>query len=295
VGAWRVKAVSAGATGEKLQSLQGTAGFFDAAMVEFFADLEGGGEATAGELALAEALVSDAAPVQAVGFAPGVLAIGMFGAVERLAGVLQGALGFAGGEQGFGEREAKVDGEFPEAAGVGEEDAGFGFFDRLGVVAEVALEFAGGMEAAELEFDFAGVVGKGAGVFQMMRGLSRVVGDKQPGEEGVAATKSIVVTGEGRENPVALCLGQCSGPIASKEIPLSLPDAGNIPASVESLKLLEVGCSSLEGSQGEVRGCSIAKSSDDLRDILRPGGKRNRTLRMLQGARELPGIQFELR
>ena len=122
-------------------------------MAEALAEFEGGGEALAGEFVLAEAEVGDAAEVEAVGFSPGVLAVGVFGAVERVAGVLEGFAWVAGGEVGFGEGEAEVDGEFSEAAGVGEEDAGFGFGDGLGEIAEVAVEFAGGVEAAELEFD----------------------------------------------------------------------------------------------------------------------------------------------
>ncbi len=100
-----------------------------------------------------EAEVGEAAKVEAVGFSPGVLAVGCFGAVERVAGVLEGFVGVAGGEVGFGEGEAEVDGEFSEAAGVGEEDAGFGFGDGLGEIVNVAVEFAGGVEAAELEVD----------------------------------------------------------------------------------------------------------------------------------------------
>jgi hypothetical protein len=102
-----------------------------------------------------EAEMSDTAEVEAVGFSPGVLAVWRFRAVERVAGVLESFVGVAGGEVGFGKGEAKVDGEFSESAGVGEQDASFGFGDGSGEIAEVAVEFAGAVEAAELEFDVA--------------------------------------------------------------------------------------------------------------------------------------------
>src|SRR5450432_1774445 len=104
--------------------------------------------------------MSDAAEVEAVGFSPGVLAVGCFRAVECVAGVLEGFVGVAGGEVSFGQGEAEVYGVFSEAACVGEEDAGVGFGDGLGEIAEVTVEFGGGVEAAELEFDVARVVGE---------------------------------------------------------------------------------------------------------------------------------------
>jgi hypothetical protein len=66
-----------------------------------------------------EAQVGEAAEVESVGTAPGVLAILLFGAVECVAGILKGFLRIPGSEEGFGEGEAEVDGEFSEAAGVG--------------------------------------------------------------------------------------------------------------------------------------------------------------------------------
>jgi hypothetical protein len=83
--------------------VEGAAGFFDAAVAEALADFEGGGEALAGEFVFAEPEVSDAAEVEAVGFPPGVLAVGRFRAVERVAGVLESFVGVGGGEVGFGE------------------------------------------------------------------------------------------------------------------------------------------------------------------------------------------------
>ena len=108
--------------------------------------------------------MGDAAEVQAIGLSPSILAIRMFGAVEPGAGIMQGLAGVAGGEVRFGEGQAEVDREFSEAASVRQQDASFGFRDGLRVIAEVALEFAGGVEAAELEFDGTGAVGEGAGV-----------------------------------------------------------------------------------------------------------------------------------
>lgn len=57
---------------------------------------------------------------------------------ERLAGV-------AGGKVGFGKGQMEVDGVFPETASVRWKDARFGLSDGLAVVAEVAMEFAGGI------------------------------------------------------------------------------------------------------------------------------------------------------
>jgi hypothetical protein len=77
-------------------------------MPEALAEFEGGGEALAGKLVLAEPEVGDAAEVETVGFSPGVLAVGRFRAVERIAGVLEGFAGVARGEECFGESDAEV-------------------------------------------------------------------------------------------------------------------------------------------------------------------------------------------
>src|ERR1022692_2894025 len=146
------------------QAFHGATGFLNPPMPKPLAEFQRSGEALAGQLALAEAQVGDAAEVQAVGLPPGILTIRLFGAVERVAGILQGLTGVAGGEVRFGKGQTEIDGVFPEAAGVRQEDAGFAFRDGLGVIAEVALEFAGGMKAAELKVDVAGAVGEGAGV-----------------------------------------------------------------------------------------------------------------------------------
>jgi hypothetical protein len=156
--------------------VEGATGFIDAAVSEAFAEFEGGGEALAGELAFAKAQVGDAAKVETVGLSPGVLAVRCFRKIEGLAGVLEGFMGVARREVGLGEGEAEVDGVFSEAASVGEEDASFGFGDGLGMIAEVALEFAGGVEAPELEFDLTREAGEGAGVLKMSGGLGRVAG-----------------------------------------------------------------------------------------------------------------------
>ena len=132
-------------------------------MAEFFAKGESGGKALAGEFGFAEAEVGEAAEVETVGLTPGVLAVGFDGEIEGFAGGLKSFLKVAGGEVGFGERDTDIDGVFAKAAAVGEKDAGFAFGDRLGKVAEMAIKFAGGLEAAELEFDFAGFFGECAG------------------------------------------------------------------------------------------------------------------------------------
>ena len=157
------------------------ASLFDAAVAQALADFEGRGEALAGEFLLAEPLVSDAAEVKAIGFSPGVLALGRFRSVERIAGVLEGLMGVSSREVGFGESEAKVDGVFSEAAGVGEEDAGFGFGYRLGEVAEMALEFTGSVEGAKLEFDVSRAIGEGAGILKVLGGLDGIVRNEESG------------------------------------------------------------------------------------------------------------------
>ena len=53
-----------------------------------------------------EPKVSDAAEVQAIGFSPGISAVGCFRAVERVAGVLEGFVGVSGPEVGFGKGQA---------------------------------------------------------------------------------------------------------------------------------------------------------------------------------------------
>jgi hypothetical protein len=136
---------------------EGAAGFGDAAMAEFFAQGESGGEALAGEFDFAKAQLSEAAEVE-------------------------GFWEVAGGEVGFGEGDADVDGVFAEAAGISEEDAGFAFGDGLGETAEVTGEFAGGLEAAELEFDFAGFLGECAGLLQMFCRCRRLINREQASE-----------------------------------------------------------------------------------------------------------------
>jgi len=116
-------------------------------MAQVLAQLESGSEALAGEFGLAEALVGYAAEVQTVGFSPGVLAIGFFREIERFTGVLQRFVRVAHDEASLGEGEPEVDGIFSEAAGVGQEDAGFGFVDGLRVVSEMPLDFAACVEA----------------------------------------------------------------------------------------------------------------------------------------------------
>ena len=196
-------------------------------MAEALAECECGGEALAGEFAFAEAEVGEAAEVETIGLSPGVFAIGVFGAIERVAGVLEGFACVAGGEVRFSEREADVDGVPSEAAGVRQEDAGIGFGDGLGVIAKMLVEFAGRVEAAELEFDYAGAVGEGAGVLKVPRGLGGIVRKEEPGEEGVAPAKSGVVVGTDHPLPVGQRLATCSTPVAAKELALGLPDAVN--------------------------------------------------------------------
>jgi hypothetical protein len=148
--------------------------------------------------------------MEAVGFPPRVLAIGRFRAVERIAGVPEGLAGVARSEERFGESEAEIDGEPSEAAGVGEQDTGFGFGNGLGEIAEMAVQFAGGAEAAELELDVSRMVGEAAGVLKMLGGSGGIVGKEEPGQESVAAAEIGAPVAVDRPLPVGLCLAECS-------------------------------------------------------------------------------------
>ena len=133
--------------------IEGAASFLDSSMAEALAEFEGGGEALAGKLALAEPQVGETAKVETVRLSPGIGAVRFFRAVERVASVLQSFARVACGEQNFGEGEAEVDGVFTEGAGVRQEDAGFGFGNCLRIIRKMQVEFAGRVEAAKLEFD----------------------------------------------------------------------------------------------------------------------------------------------
>jgi hypothetical protein len=87
----------------------------------------------------------------------------------------------AGREEGFGEGDAEVNGEPSEAAGVSEKDAGFGFGDGLAEIVEVTVEFAGGVEAAELESHLSGTVSERAGVLKVLGGLGGIVRQEESG------------------------------------------------------------------------------------------------------------------
>jgi hypothetical protein len=67
-------------------------------VAEFFAKGESGGEALAGEFGFAKAQVGEAAEVETVGLAPGVLAVGFDGEIEGFAGGLKSFLKVAGSE-----------------------------------------------------------------------------------------------------------------------------------------------------------------------------------------------------
>jgi len=128
------------------------------------------------QLPLAEPQMSHAAEVQSIRLSPGILAIRLFGAVERVAGILQGLARIADGEIRFGKGQTNVDGVLPEPASVRQQDAGFAFRDGLRVIAEVALEFAGGVEATELQFGAARAVGEGSGILQVLGSFRWIVG-----------------------------------------------------------------------------------------------------------------------
>ena len=127
----RVLSLCASGTATAVEFREGPAGFGNAAVAEFFAKGESGGEALAGEFGFAKTQVGEAAEVETVGLTPGVLAVGFDGEIEGFAGGLKSFLKVAGGEVSFGERDTDIDGVFAEPASVGEEDAGFAFGDGL--------------------------------------------------------------------------------------------------------------------------------------------------------------------
>lgn len=162
-----------------MNEFQGAAGFVDAAVGEVFAKFEGGGEALECELLFAEAQVGEAAEVETVGLAPGVLAIGLLGFVEGGAGVLKGSLRVSGAEERFGEGDAEVDGVLSEAAGVGQENAFFGIGDGLRQILEMLMQFTSCQETAELKIDVARAVGEGSGAVEVLGGAGGVIGQEK--------------------------------------------------------------------------------------------------------------------
>ena len=135
--------------------------FLGTAVAQALAEFKGGGQTLAGQFALTQADMGEGAEVETIRFSPGVLAIGVSGAVERVAGALEGFVCVACRQVRFSEREADVDGKPSEAAGVRQKDAGIGFSDRPGVIAKALKQLGCCVEAAELEFDHTGAVGEG--------------------------------------------------------------------------------------------------------------------------------------
>lgn len=103
-----------------------------------------------------------------------------------------------------------------------QKDAGLAFCDGLRVIAKVALEFAGGKEVAELEFDVARTVGEGARVLQALGGLGGIAWNQQPGEEGVEVAQIVVPIIPCRDVPVSLRLAECTVPVAAERLALGL-------------------------------------------------------------------------
>ncbi len=196
-------------------------------MTETLAKFEGGGEALAGKLALAEPQVSETAKVETLRLAPCVGAVWFFGAVERVASVLQSFACVAGGEQRLGEGEPEVDREFSEATRVCEEDASLRFGNSLGIIPEMQLKLAGRVEAAELEFDVTRAVGEGTGVVQVLASLGGTFRKEEPGEEGIATAEGILIAVPDRRLPVGFGLTVRPGPVTSKKLALCLQYAGN--------------------------------------------------------------------
>ena len=151
-------------------------------MRETLPQLQRGAQPLPGQFPLTQAKMRDPAEMQPVGLPPRILALGRFGPVESIPGILQRLARFGRGEISLGERDAEIDGEFAEAAGVGEQDASFTFSDGLSEVAEMALKFRGGVEATELEFNVAGAAGEGAGALEVRRGAGGIVGKEKSSE-----------------------------------------------------------------------------------------------------------------
>ena len=78
-------------------------------------------------------------------------------------------------EERFGERKAELDRVFSETASIGQKDAGFGFGNRLRVISQMPVKFAGRVEAAELEIDYAGVAGECTGFLKVLGSLGWIV------------------------------------------------------------------------------------------------------------------------
>ncbi len=87
-----------------MSGIESAARFLCASVAEALAECESGGETLAGEFALTESEVGEAAEVETIGLSPGVFAIRVFGAIERVAGVLEGFSRVAGVEVRFSER-----------------------------------------------------------------------------------------------------------------------------------------------------------------------------------------------
>jgi hypothetical protein len=144
-------------------------------MAQPLAEFECGGETLAGEFAFAEPQVGEPTEVETVGPSPSVLAVGVFRAVERVASVLEGFARVSSREERFGERKAELDRVFSETASIGQKDAGFGFGNRLRVISQMPVKFAGRVEAAELEIDYAGVAGECTGFLKVLGSLGWIV------------------------------------------------------------------------------------------------------------------------
>ncbi len=77
-----------------LEAQEQCAGLLKARMPEALAQRQGGGKALPGQVGLAQRLVTQTAQVQGVGLGPGVLTVGLLGAVERLARAAEGGARF---------------------------------------------------------------------------------------------------------------------------------------------------------------------------------------------------------
>ncbi len=91
----------------------------------------------------------------------------------------------------------------------------------------MAPNFAGGMEAAELEFNGAGAVGEGASISQLLGGLRGIVGYDDQGEAGVTAAGLVAPVAPNRDLTDGSRLTERPGPVPGKELRLSFANAAH--------------------------------------------------------------------
>jgi len=154
------------------------------------------------------------------------------------------------------------------------------------------VEFAGRVEAAELEFDDSGAVSERAGVLQVLAGSSGIIRKEEPGEEGIAAAEVVIPVVPDRDLPASLHLAACSRSVTAQELKLSLLYAAQ---AVERLAFqfggtLKVRCGRGDVSKGEVRGRS---TDEGVSLVLCLCGERKRAVGVLEGLSEVTRAELK--